>query len=99
MSEKKNKPPVPPTVITLTLQAGDEAPRSGTLLVARGDLAHLQQFTYDSLNDLAPIIKEGFVALARIEADRPKGPSISKDGAKSVAPAKSGRGADRRGAA
>ena len=82
MSEQKNKQSVPPTVITLTLQAGDEAPRSGTLLVARGDLAHLQQFTYDSLNDLAPIIKDGFVALARIEADPPK------NSAKSVAPAK-----------
>lgn len=59
-------------MITLTLPEQDEETRSGTLVIARGDLAHIGQFTYASLSDLAAAIKAGFVALARVEADPPK---------------------------
>lgn len=72
MTEKKNKKPSPPTVITLTLPEQDQEQRSGTLVIARGDLAHIGQFTYANLSDLTAAIKAGFVALARVEANPPK---------------------------
>ncbi|MEO8391551.1 MAG: hypothetical protein ABI700_01030 [Chloroflexota bacterium] len=72
MSNSNNKQPTPPTVITLTLPEQEEEARSGTLIIARGDLAHVRQFTYGNLSDLTAILKEGVVALARIEADPPK---------------------------
>jgi hypothetical protein len=61
----------PPTVITLTLPESDDAERSGTLLIQRGDLAHVRQFSYTTLNELSQVIKEGVLALAAVEADPP----------------------------
>ena len=88
MAEKKSKKPSPPTIITLTLPAQDtgqeEQGRNGTLVIARGDLAHLGKFTYANLGDLTTAIKAGFVALAQIEADPPK------DAAKPASTAKPG---------
>src|SRR5262249_43056061 len=54
MSKTKTSPPkpTPPTVITVTLPDSEEEPHSGTLIVARGELAHIRQFTYGSLSDL-----------------------------------------------
>ena len=87
MSKTKTSPPkpTPPTVITLTLPEQDEETRSGTLVIARGDLAHIGQFTYTSLSDLTAAIKAGFVALARVEADPPKDVTASTTPAKGSA--------------
>jgi hypothetical protein len=40
---------VAPTDITLTLPEEGDIERHGTLLIQRGDLAHLRQFTYTVL--------------------------------------------------
>ena len=72
MTEKKSKKTTAPTIITLTLPEQDSAQRSGTLLIQRGDLAHIRQFTYTNLSDLTLVIKEAVVALAGVEADPPK---------------------------
>jgi len=61
----------PPTVITLTLPESSGDGRSGTLLIQRGDLAHVRQFTYTNLSDLAGLIKEAVLTLADVEADPP----------------------------
>lgn len=58
-----------PTVITLTLPDSESDERHGTLLIARGDLAHVRQFTYASLSDLTVILKDGVMALSAIEAE------------------------------
>jgi hypothetical protein len=85
MTEKKNKKSTSPTIITLTLPEQDEETRSGTLVIARGDLAHIGQFTYTSLSDLTAVIKSGFVALASVEANPPKEVSASSSPAKGSA--------------
>ena len=77
MSTQKTKKPTLPTVITITLPESEEETRSGTLLIGRGDLAHMGQFTYASLGDLTGVIKAGLVTLAAIEADPPKDASKS----------------------
>ena len=60
-----------PTVITLTLPESDSEPRDGTLLIQRGDLAHLNRFTYTRIADLTEIIAEALIALSAVEADPP----------------------------
>lgn len=73
MSNKKQstKQAAPPTVITLTLPEDDGIEHKGTLLIARGDLAHVRQFTYLGVSDLAAAIKEAYIALAAVEAEPP----------------------------
>jgi len=73
MSNKKQstKQAAPPTVITLTLPEDDGIEHQGTLLIARGDLAHVRQFTYLGVSDLAAAIKEAYIALAAVEAEPP----------------------------
>ena len=61
----------PPTVITLTLPESSVDGRSGTLLIQRGDLAHVCQFAYTHLSDLTGLIKEAVLTLAAVEADPP----------------------------
>jgi hypothetical protein len=61
----------PPTIITLTLPESDSESRDGTLLVQRGDLAHLNRFTYTRIADLTEIITEALIALSAVEADPP----------------------------
>jgi hypothetical protein len=61
----------PPTVITLTLPECDSESRDGTLLIQRGDLAHLNRFTYTRIADLNEIIAEALIALSAVEADPP----------------------------
>jgi hypothetical protein len=65
------KSDTPPTVITLTLPDAEGDARHGTLLIQRGDLAHVRQFTYAHLSDLTAIIKDGLIALASVEAEPP----------------------------
>ena len=45
-----------PTVITLTLPDSENDERHGTLLIQRGDLAHVRQFAYANLSDITVII-------------------------------------------
>ncbi len=71
MSKTKTSPPKP-TVITLTLPEQEGESRSGTLIVARGELAHIREFTYVNLSDLTTILKQGVVAIAALEANPPK---------------------------
>jgi hypothetical protein len=73
MSNKKQstQQAAPPTVITLTLPEDDSIEHQGTLLIARGDLAHVRQFTYLGVSDLAAAIKEAYIALAAVEAAPP----------------------------
>jgi len=61
----------PPTVITLTLPEIDDETRAGTLLVQRGDLARLHQFTYTRIADLTEVIADALIAFAAVEADPP----------------------------
>lgn len=60
-----------PTVITLTLSDSESDERHGTLLIQRGDLAHVRQFAYANLSDLTAIIKDGVMALSAVEAEPP----------------------------
>ena len=85
-----------PTVITLTLPDSESDERHGTLLIARGDLAHVRQFTYGSLSDITVILKDGVMALSAIEAEPPvitelplpaAAPASSKKSAPPPAPA------------
>lgn len=80
MSNKKQstKQAAPPTVITLTLPEDDGIEHKGTLLIARGDLAHVRQFTYLGVSDIAAAIKEAYIALAAIEAEPPVIPEAPK---------------------
>lgn len=61
----------PPMVITLTLPDGDDGTRTGTLLVQRGDLARVHQFSYERIADLTEVIAEALIAFAAVEADPP----------------------------
>ncbi|MBL8156959.1 MAG: hypothetical protein JNM70_22485, partial [Anaerolineae bacterium] len=57
----------PPTVITLTLPEGDDETRMGTLLVQRGDLARVHQFTYERIAGLTEVIADALIAFAVVE--------------------------------
>jgi hypothetical protein len=61
----------PPTVITLTLPESESEARDGTLLVQRGDLARVHQFTYERIADLTEVIADALIAFAAVEADPP----------------------------
>jgi hypothetical protein len=77
-----------PLIITLTLPERDDETKSGTLLVARGDLAHMHQFTYLRIGDLSEIIAEGLMALAVVAADPPVIPEAPQPEPKPAAPRK-----------
>ncbi len=71
--QKSTKPASPPTIITLTLPSpsGGGLPldqASATLLIQRGDLAHVRQFTYVVMDDMTTAIREAYAALAAVEA-------------------------------
>jgi hypothetical protein len=77
-----------PLIITLTLPESDDETKPGTLLVGRGDLAHLRQFSYTRLSDLGDIIAEGLMALAVVAADPPVIPEAPKAELKPAPPRK-----------
>ncbi|MBK9750102.1 MAG: hypothetical protein IPO91_25465 [Chloroflexi bacterium] len=60
-----------PTVLTLTLPDADSESKTGTLLVQRGDLARVHQFTYERVADLTEVIADALIAFAAVEADPP----------------------------
>ncbi|HMN12868.1 MAG: hypothetical protein GX573_27710 [Chloroflexi bacterium] len=83
MSKTKHTPT--PTIITLTLPETDG---DGTLLVQRGDLAHMSQFAHTPETDFTILIQQALAALATVETDPPVIPDTPprKTTTKSVAP-------------
>jgi len=95
MSDKKQstKQAPPPTIITLTLPTPSEGGiplerATATLLIQRGDLAHVRQFTYIVVDDMTTAIKEAYIALAAVEAEPPVIPEAPKATPKSEPKAK-----------
>ncbi|GAB4549436.1 MAG: hypothetical protein OHK0023_13940 [Anaerolineae bacterium] len=95
MSDKKqsSKQEPPPTIITLTLPTPSEGGiplehAIATLLIQRGDLAHVRQFTYMVMEDMTTAIKEAYIALAAVEAEPPIIPEPPKAEPKAKAKAK-----------
>ena len=84
MSKKKDTPS--PTVITLTLPELDS---EGTLLIQRGDLAHMSQFTHTAETDFTAVIQQAMAALVIVESDPPVIPDLPphKATTKAVPPA------------
>ena len=82
MTKKKKDTTVPPTVITLTLptpEGGGIAPEraTATLLIKRGDLAHMRQFHYAGmLTDLITAIREASESLGLLEDNPPVVPDL-----------------------
>ncbi len=65
----KNDPAIPqPVIITLTLPAPND---DGTLLIQRGDLAHLCQFAYTPEMDFTTLIQQALTALVGVENNPP----------------------------
>lgn len=71
MASKKKQAPKPDTVITLTLPSEGGIQRTGTMLIQRGDLARMSQFTYTNLGDIAHAIGEATGGLVEVEAAPP----------------------------
>lgn len=83
MSDKKQTKI--PTNLTLTLpDPGDE----GTLLIRRGDLAHVREFVYTVETDFTSIIRQAMEALSFVESDPPVIPDVppEKAAAKAAPP-------------
>jgi hypothetical protein len=83
MSDKKNE--TPPTIITLTLPTPEGGGISleramATLLIQRGDLAHIHQFHYQgALSDLINAIREAEAALGQVEENPPIIPDLPEE--------------------
>jgi hypothetical protein len=75
MSDKSQKSQ--PLVLTLTLPEVDSESKTGTLLVQRGDLARVHQFTYERVAGLTEVIADALIAFAAVEADPPIVPDLS----------------------
>lgn len=85
----------PPTIITLTLptpEGGGIAPEraTATLLIQRGDLAHMRQFHYAGmLTDLTTAIREASETLGLLEDNPPVIPDLPAEKPKSTSKRKS----------
>ena len=85
----------PPTVITLTLptpEGGGIAPEraTATLLIQRGDLAHVRQFHYAGmLDDLFNAVREATTSLGLLEDNPPVIPDLPQEKPKSTPKRKS----------
>lgn len=94
MSDTQLKQDTPPTIITLTLptpEDGGIAPEraTATLLIQRGDLAHVQQFPYSGyLPDVMDAIRAATEALGALEDDPPVIPDLPADPPKPAPKAK-----------
>lgn len=82
------------TIITLTLPTpvdGGIPPEqaTATLLIQRGELAHIRQFNYVVMDDLTTAIREAYIALADVEADPPVIPELPRATPKSESKSKS----------
>ena len=92
MPKKKSKPKKnPATVITLTLPTAHDGgipleEASATLLIQRGDLAHMRQFYYHGiLTDITDAIREASAALGLIQDNPPVIPDLPAEKPKSKA--------------
>ncbi len=68
----------PETVITLRLpstRSGIQRRGQGTLLIQRGDLAHIQQFSYTDWDSVQAVIRQAEMTLTGLEIDPPETPS------------------------
>jgi hypothetical protein len=85
----------PPTIITLTLptpEGGGIAPEraTATLLIQRGDLAHVRQFHYAGmLDDLFNAVREASASLGLLEDNPPVIPDLPQEKPKSTPKRKS----------
>jgi hypothetical protein len=68
LSQERHYDPNSPVVITLTLPEPDH---EATLLIQRGDLAHLRQFVYTMEVDFMPLIQQALAALVEVESNPP----------------------------
>ena len=59
----------PLVIITITLPTNEG--EHATLLIQRGDLAHMRQFAYTDLDDVAAVLHESANSLLLIESDPP----------------------------
>lgn len=78
-------------VITLTLSEAGTDCRESTILVQRGDLARIHQFTYSHIGELTEIIADALIGLDAVEADPPvitEAPITPPAAKRSGAPAK-----------
>ncbi|MCC6567526.1 MAG: hypothetical protein IT298_17350 [Chloroflexi bacterium] len=88
MSPTKHESHRHSTTVTLTLPDAEDKTRDGTILVQRGELARIHQFTYSHIGDLSEVIAEALIALDAVEADppvipeAPAAPLVSKRAAK-----------------
>ncbi len=85
--QKSTKPTAPPIIITLTLPSpsGGGLPldqATATLLIQRGDLAHVRQFNYVVTDDMTTAIREAYAALTSVEAQPPVIPDPPKSESK-----------------
>lgn len=83
MTKKTKDKTVPPTVITLTIPTPVDGgvpieQATATLLIQRGDLAHVRQFQYVLLADLTTAIQEASHSLALLEDNPPNVPPPPK---------------------
>jgi hypothetical protein len=94
MSKKDKSTTTPATVITLTLptpEGGGIAPEraTATLLIQRGELAHLRQFHYNGqMADLIVAIREAHDALGLVEDHPPTIPDLPEEKPKPAPKAK-----------
>ncbi len=71
-SAKKAAPKAPSAiVITLTLPYASTPERTGTMMITRGSLGMMRQFTYRNPVDLAEVIRTGVLGLNKIEMQPP----------------------------
>jgi hypothetical protein len=70
-SSKKATTASPPTVITVTLPDEAAQIRTGTILVQRGTLATLRQFTYSDLTGIMKGIQDAAAQLMEVEKNPP----------------------------
>ena len=59
------------TIITLTLQPGGGSQRQGSLLIQRGELAQLSQFSFGRMSEITAAINAAANALAELEIEPP----------------------------
>ncbi len=72
MTKKAAKSPKnPPTTITLTLPDENGLERTGTVVIQRGTLAALRQFTYRDLGDITQAIQDAAAQLMALEQNPP----------------------------
>jgi hypothetical protein len=77
-AKKTQKDKIPPAiVITLTLPHAATMERSGTMMITRGSLGTMRQFTYRNPVDLAEVIRAGVLGLNKIEMQPPAKAAMS----------------------